>query len=280
MYDIPHKVALIDKQILRDPHYLVPVDPDSPLFHDPLVRLQDYGLPFLSWHAVQDGSNPPYGRAVQGSRQEGWLRRTLCEKLRRSNELLHRFDAELLILDAYRPLDCQRGLWTFFYERGRAEIPNATEDDCRRYALGYVRDPRQFDPLDARTFPIHATGASIDVVLRQRSTGQWMEMGSGFEEIIPVSKTDYFERQLLEGAIHGDDPRLWNRRLLDWALRSEDFLNDPVLYWHYDWGNQIWVKVKRALQQEAPAAAWYGYIPAPAWTVPDASLAVPESVSA
>lgn len=263
MYDIDYQIPLVDISKIRLPHNKIPLDPGAPLFHEPLVNLKDYDLPFLSWHAVTDGSNAPYGKPIQGSRQEGWLRKSIAEKLERANRLLHRFNAELLILDAYRSIECQRGLWQYFWNRGREQNPAASDDELRQYALGYVRDPRSFNPLDAQTFPIHITGSSIDVTLRQRDTGQWMNMGSKFEEIIDVSGTDYFERQLQQGLIAENDERLWNRRLMDWALRSEDFLNDPILYWHYDWGNQIWIKVKNAIYGDAPKAAWYGHIASP-----------------
>jgi D-alanyl-D-alanine dipeptidase len=135
-----------------------------------------------------------------------------------------------------------------------------------------VRDPRKFDPLDGRTFPIHITGSSIDVVLRNRDTGRWLNMGSEFEEINEISATDHFERLLEQGLIKENDERLWNRRLLDWALRSEDFLNDPILFWHYDWGNQIWIKVKNAIYGDAPEKAWYGHIESPQWLAGEAHL--------
>ncbi len=272
MYDINYQIPLVDLSKIRLPHSQIPVDKQSPLFAEPLVNLQDYDLPFLSWHAITDGSNAPYGKPIRGSHQEGWLRKSIAEKLEKSNRLLKPFNAELLILDAYRSIECQHGLWDFFYARGREENPNASDEDLRQYALGYVRDPRIFNPLDARTFPIHITGSSIDVILRQRNTGQWLNMGSKFEEIIAVSSTDYFERQLQQGLIKADDERLWNRRLMDWALRSEDFLNDPILYWHYDWGNQIWIKVKNVIYGNAPSAAWYGHIESPEWQVAAAHL--------
>ncbi|NOX43683.1 MAG: M15 family metallopeptidase [Gammaproteobacteria bacterium] len=272
MYDIDYKIPLVDLSPIRKPHYQIPLDDNNPLFNEPMVNIKDYDLPFISWHAVTDSSNAPYGKPIKGSRQEGWLRKSIAEKLERANHQLAPFNAELLILDAYRSIECQRGLWAFFYERGREENPAATEEDLRQYALGYVRDPRQFDQLDARTFPIHITGSSIDVTLRYRDTKQWLNMGSKFEEIVPISATDYFERQLQQGVIEETDERLWNRRLMDWALRSEDFLNDPILYWHYDWGNQIWIKVKNALYGDAPEKAWYGHIEAPAWQAEDASL--------
>ena len=272
MYAIDHQIPIVDLSNIRAPHYQIPLDQQSPLFHEPLVNLKNYDLSFISWHAITNGSNAPYGKPITGSRQEGWLRKSVTEKLERANSLLRPFNAELLILDAYRSIECQRGLWTFFYERGREQYPDADEEQLKQYALGYVRDPRNFDRTDARTFPIHITGSSIDVTLRRRDTGQWLNMGSKFEEIIAVSATDYFERQLQQGAITDDDERLWNRRLMDRALRSEDFLNDPILYWHYDWGNQIWIKVKNALYGNAPHYAWYGHIAAPQWQVEPAHL--------
>ncbi|VAW59779.1 hypothetical protein MNBD_GAMMA11-527 [hydrothermal vent metagenome] len=260
MYDINHKIPLVDLTPIRKPHNKIPLDDNNPLFNEPMVNLENYSLPFLSWHAITDGSNSPYEKPIRGSSQQGWLRQSIAEKLERANQKLIPFNTELLILDAYRSINCQRGLWEFFYERARTQNPAASEETLRQYALGYVRDPRIFDPLDSQTFPIHITGSSIDVTLRYRDTKKWLNMGSKFEEIIPVSTSDYFERQLGQGLINENDERLCNRRLMDWALRSEDFLNDPVLYWHYDWGNQIWIKVKNALYGDAPEKAWYGHI--------------------
>ena len=271
MYSIDHQVPIVDLTEIRKPHYQIPLDPESEYFDEPMVNLKDYDLPFVSWHAVADGGNPPYGKPIRGSRQEGWLRKTVAEKLERANARLHEHGAELLILDAYRPIACQRGLWEFFYERGREEMPDAGEDQWRDYALGYVRDPRNFDRLDARTFPIHITGSSIDCTLRDRKTGEWLDMGSKFEEIIEVSVSDYFERRLRAGKIADDDRRLWNRRLLNWALGTEDFLNDPILYWHYDWGNQIWIKVNKVIHGDGPDKAWYGHIEDPPWGVEEAA---------
>jgi len=61
-----------------------------------------------------------------------------------------------------------------------------------------------------------------------------------------------------------DDPRLRHRRLVHWAMSREGFLNDPLVFWHYDWGNQLYVMLRRALHGDALGAAWYGYIDPPA----------------
>ncbi len=266
-YALDYQIPLIDLHQTRKPHFQIPFDVESPLFNEPLVNLKDYDVPFFSWFAVTDGSNTPYCQPIPGSRPEGWLRKSVAEKLERANRRLAPFNREVIGLDAYRPIACQYGIWHFFIDQGRKKNPQASADELRQYALQYARDPHIFDPKESRNTPIHATGAAIDVVLRQRDTGQWMNMGSKFEEITEVSSTDYFERQLLQGLIDTDDERLWNRRLMHWAMTAEGFLNDPILYWHYDWGNQIWIKVNNVLNPDAPKAAWYGYIPPPQWGV-------------
>lgn len=277
MFDQDYQIPIVDLEKIRVSHHEIPLDREDPKFYEPMVNLAEYNIAFISYHAIIDGSNSPYYTAIRGSRQEGWLRKTVAEKLVEVNRNLKPYGAELLIYDAYRPIECQRGLWHFFYERGRSEIPNATEEDCRQYALGYVRDPRKFDKLDTRTFPIHITGSSVDVTLKYLDSDELLDMGSRFEEIIDVSVTDYFERQLQQGKIKLDDHRLLNRRLMDWAFTREGFLNDPILYWHYDWGNQLWIKVKRVLHDDAPQAAWYGHIENPDWQVPDASTLLPQA---
>jgi len=269
MFEIDYRIPIIDRHQIAGPHNIIPVDSDDPRFSEPLVKLESYGVAFNSYHAITDGNNPPYGRPIGGSRQEGWIRKSVAERLARVNGHLEPYGAELIVLDAYRSMECQQGLWNFFYEQGREKHPGADNQVLTEYALGFVRDPRLFDKEDSATFPAHATGASVDVTIRDIKTRKLLNMGSRFEEIIDVSYTDYFERQLNNGLIEADDERLLNRRMMDWAFTRENFLNDPILYWHYDWGNQLYIKVKRAISDDAPAAAWYGYIAPPQWEFGD-----------
>jgi D-alanyl-D-alanine dipeptidase len=46
-------------------------------------------------------------------------------------------------------------------------------------------------------------------------------------------------------------------------MSAEGFVNDPFVFWHYDWGNQLYIKVSNALFAAAPGRAWYGYTAAP-----------------
>ena len=109
MYDFDHQLPVVNLTPIRKPHNGVAVDEADPLYDEPLVNLKDYDLPFLSWHAIADGSNAPYHKPIRGGRQEGWLRKTIADKLERVNKGLASLNIELLILDAYRSIECQKG---------------------------------------------------------------------------------------------------------------------------------------------------------------------------
>lgn len=259
MFAIDHRIPIIEPEIYAGDYTAIAFDRDDPRFADPLVPLDGVGIAYESHHARTDGGNWPYNAPVAGARKDMWLRRSAAELLQRANARLAPFGAELFVLDGYRPIACQRGLWAFFVEEGR----RANASDPIAYALAHVFDPRPFDEDDPSTWPAHACGASVDLTLRDKRSHALFDMGVRFEDICDVSANDHFERELLVGRIADDDPRLWNRRLIHWAMSAEGFLNDPFVFWHYDWGNQLYVKVRRALFADAPKAAWYGYIAAP-----------------
>jgi len=142
-------------------------------------------------------------------------------------------------------------------------MPQGTPAAWRRQALQHAADPSDFSADDPATWPAHSTGAAADLSLRDLATGAYCDLGGRFEEIDEIAVTDYFERQLASGAIAASDTRLKYRRLLYWAMRGEGFENDPSTVWHYDWGNQLYAMMTRALRAEPAKAAWYGYITPP-----------------
>ena len=260
---LDHVIPIIDPAVYAGDYTGIAIDASDPRADDPLVRLDNVGVAYESHHARSDGGNWPYHRPVEGARPDMWLRRSGAEILVRVNERLREFGVELFVLDGYRPIACQRGLWDFFIDEARAENPSASPEECRDFALGHAFDPGPFSEDDPRTWPSHTTGGSVDLTLRDLATGALLDMGVRFEDINPISANDYFERELRAGRLKPDDSRLWNRRLVHWAMQSEGFMNDPFVFWHYDWGNQLYVKIRRALTSDPPAAAWYGYIGPP-----------------
>lgn len=263
---VDHQVPITSLQMFSTPYSQIPIDKNDPRGSEPLVPLASVGVAFESYYAKTDGKNPPFGCAIEGSRKDVWLRKSVAEKLVRVNERLRPFEAELFVLDGHRTIACQQGLWKFYTAKAKQENPNGSEQEHRAYAIQFVIDPVSFDETDSRTWPAHTSGAAVDLTLRDSVTGELLDMGVKYEEDgdLDASVGDYFERQLAAGLIDENDERLQNRRLLNWAMTREGMLNETAkVVWHYDWGNQIYVRASRVFLPDPAQAAWYGYVESP-----------------
>ncbi|HEX3086460.1 MAG TPA: M15 family metallopeptidase [Pyrinomonadaceae bacterium] len=263
---VDHQVPITSPEMFAAPYADIPVDRSDPRGREQLVRLDSVGVAFESYYAKTDGSNPPFCCAIEGSRQDIWLRKSVAEKLGRINEMLRPYEAELFVFDGHRTVACQQGLWNFYHAKAKQENPGGSGQEHRARARQFIVDPASFDENDPRTWPAHTNGAAVDLTLRDSLTRQLLDMGANFEEDSDsaASAGDYFERELAAGRIDENDVRLQNRRLLNWAMAHEGLLNETAkVFWHYDWGNQIYVRASRALLPNPPEAAWYGYIALP-----------------
>ncbi len=258
-----HPIPINERSPTTGNYHDIPVDAHDPRYAEVLVDARDYGIAGENYYARTDGKNAPYDRAIGGAVRELWCRLSIAAMLIKVNDRLAEYGAEVFLRDAYRPVACQQALWDFHVERFRHAMPGATEATIVERARAYVSDPRSFDPANPRTWPAHATGAAIDLTLRNRKTGELLDMGTHFDDMSEASESGFFERLLREGRIAGDDVRLRNRRLLHWAMQDEGFTNYSYECWHFDYGNQMYVMARRFLGQGDTRAAWYGYIPAP-----------------
>lgn len=261
---VDHQVPIIPLEVFSSPYRLIPIDETDPRGAEPLISLDSVGVAGESYYARSDGNNPPFNRRLDGSRPDHWLRKSVAEKLARVNEHLRPFEVELYVLDSHRTVACQQGLWDFYYDKAKQENPNGNDHEHRARALQFIVDPADFNEHDPTTWPAHTNGAAVDLTLRDSSTKELLEMGAKFEQDTEASVASYFEQQLIDGLIEEDDERLQNRRLLNWAMMKEGLLNETAkVFWHYDWGNQIYVRASRAFLEDPPQAAWYGFISPP-----------------
>ena len=263
LFDLAYEVPIIERKVYAGRYTTIPFDATDPRRNEPVVRLETVGVAYEAHHARTDGRNWPYFGPVPGARKDVWLRKTVAEMLAKVNDRLKPFGVELIVWDGYRTLACQQGMWDFFYHEAVRATPEGTPAVWRARALRHAVDPSNFDENDPATWPTHATGAAVDLSLRDRDSGSYCDLGGRFEDINDIAVTDYFERKLAAGVIAGNDTQLRYRRLLHWAMSSEGFENDPFTFWHYDWGSQLYVKMTRALRKKPAKAAWYGYIAPP-----------------
>lgn len=235
---------------------------------EPLVRLDLAGIATYSYYACDDGQNPPYCRQLAGSFAHVWLRRGVADKLKAVNEALRQFNVELLVLDGYRTLACQRELWTRYITLGRELHPDYSEEQLQEYARGISPQPTPIDKADRTTWLTHGTGGSVDLTLRTLS-GAPVYMGGVFDDPTWVSYSGAYEA-LAQRLPNRDDivtashmEARDKRRLLYWAMTLAGFTNIASEWWHYDWGNQLWCFCSRKADPAFTEQAWYGFIDPP-----------------
>ncbi len=259
MNDTAYRIPILDHACNAGSHAAIAVNRLDARADETLVRFTDYGI------ACDDyaGRSSIAGQRIAGATAEVWGRRTVAEKVSRAGARLRAKGVELFVLDAYRPIQCQEGLWRFFCDQAREHMADATEEERKNYVLTLVSDPTRFSPADSTTWPVHACGGAVDVALRSLETGErlLLDWDSPLNE---TARSDAFERKALAGEIEADYACLVNRRMLHWAMEQEGFINYPAEFWHFDYGDQMYVLNAQKLGlPDAPQAAWYGYVDVP-----------------
>ncbi|MDZ4835918.1 MAG: M15 family metallopeptidase [Candidatus Melainabacteria bacterium] len=238
----------------------VPILLDSELATEPLHFVGDHGLASESYYARRDGLNAPYYKSFATASKKVHLRKTVVEKLVSINRLLERYNAELYLMDGFRPIELQFEVWDDFVAQARSVMDNPTDEECAHYAGFYCSDPRSFDESNFKTWPTHSTGGAIDLSLRSLESKQELFFGSVFDDATEISYSDHFEKVSNENSSASIVEARRNRRLLYWAMLAEGFANYPYEWWHFDWGTQMWVTNSK----EQSLSACYGYMKKPA----------------
>ena len=102
MFKLKYKIPIIDRSIYEgSTHANIPLDKADPRFSEPLVNLEEAGIAFESYHAITDGSNPPFCKPIQGSSQKGWLRKSLIKMLLNANKFLTTYATEQIVIETY-----------------------------------------------------------------------------------------------------------------------------------------------------------------------------------
>ncbi len=259
-----YRIPVLDNPPNAGGYHDIPFDISDPRAQEPLVKLEDYGIRCHSYGLRSIAGEGEDKTIISGMAQNLWARKTIAEKIVRINGFLSEYGATLLVLDAYRAIAAQRSIWQYYENLARKIMPNASAKERENYALGFVSDPRSFDPGNATTWPVHACGGAVDVAVQDLASGQTLDMGATFDEMSDRVISDFCERQRTAGMIPETHPALVNRRLLHAAMAQEGFVNYPLEYWHFDYGDQMHVlHAQRLGLKDAPKAAWYGYTECP-----------------
>ena len=169
------------------------------------------------------------------------LRKSVLDKLLKAQETFNG-KYQFKLWDGYRSRSTQSALYDALYAAVARKYPDATEQELTYETQRYVTKA-----TDPTRIPPHATGGAIDLTLVDQDNNE-LDMGTVFDHFGPQAKTDYFDGS------KAHEVYAKNRQLLFDALTAQGFTNDTEEWWHYDYGNQVWV------YHTGNKKAWYGEV--------------------
>jgi D-alanyl-D-alanine dipeptidase len=223
-----------------------PIDRTNPLYSEPASDIRRSSLTGENYYYRTD--NPPYYQRIPNSIPDLLLRHSVVRMLESINNRLRVANLELYVFDAFRPIAVQNyfhDTWFFSHVKkvcpslSKAEVMNEVE---KFWAKGAPAD--QAINLDSP--PPHSTGAAVDLTIRNKRTGEYLYMGSLFDDASEIAYTDFFESDVAyqAGQFSSVEARC-NRRLLYWLMTEAGFVNNPTEWWHFSWGDQLWATISK-----------------------------------
>lgn len=228
----------------------------SELTDEPLVKLADYNIacqPYNLRQILTKEDNADF--IIRSEPRDVWIRKTVAEMLQKVNVLLKPYGFEVRVDSAYRPLEVQSELWSYFIKKARRELKTDNPEKIRQHASAVCADPTLFDPEDSSTWPPHVTGGAVDVGLQDINTKEKLLLDiPGYGKNII---THYAEMMPEKERLGPWPDYLKKRRILFNAMTMGGFTNNPHEWWHYDFGTPLY-----ALENHPENPVFY-YGPAP-----------------
>lgn len=222
------------------------------LSDEKLVDIQKNGISGVNYY--HETNNPPYYKKIPGSIKELYCRQTVLNKLLLINSYLKKFNLELFVFDAYRPIVVQK----FFYNKWVPEYlkkkhPEKSESWIQKEKEKYWARSSNTPSETLISPPPHSTGAALDLTIRFIDSKQHLEMGTIFDDTSKKSHTIFFEKKDKKKMNFTEEEALKNRRLLFHVMNEKGFSSHPKEWWHFSYGDQMWSVVKGE-------NAFYGYV--------------------
>ncbi|GGJ04160.1 D-alanyl-D-alanine dipeptidase [Alicyclobacillus cellulosilyticus] len=209
------------------------------------VPIAECGEPLRPIPAAEKLRTHPvyWARGIPGAEATLWAREGVIARLLHAAAALPDGIA-LVVFDAWRPLAVQQYLFDEFAAR-LAQRTGLTGEALARAVARYVSVPSR----DPRHPSAHATGGAVDVGLCT-TDGRLLHLGTAFDAFVPEAATRWLEEHAQSEA---ERQQRDLRRILFHAMTKAGFTNYPDEWWHYDYGNQFYGRVRGV-------PAMYGYI--------------------
>jgi len=193
--------------------------------HEPLVDLKNQSQ-ILFGPSPEIPNNENYTK----------MRRSIYEKLLEAQKALPSH-LKFCLYEAYRSLQLQEQLFNERYELLKKTYPHWEHSTLFYETIKLISPVMNLD--GSKNIPPHSTGAAIDIYLidLERNiidmgieTKDWMTDTDG-----SLSKTNSFK--ISESAKQ-------HREIMCHALESAGFVNYPLEYWHWSYGDRYWAYEK------------------------------------
>lgn len=214
------------------------------------IPIQDCGEPLcpipLEQFALE--SPHPYEKLgapyhLSGTPSPYYLRQGVLERLVIAQDYLQQNypSWKIKIFDAYRPIEVQQFMVNhatleLLTSQGFPPDLNLLSEPDRESILAQVYQFWAIPSADPATPPPHSTGAALDITL-VRDHQETLDMGSPIDEISPRSHPDHFATVTTPTAQQYHQ----NRQILKQIMIAAGFQQHPQEWWHFSYGDQMWV---------------------------------------
>lgn len=184
-------------KILIEPNWTIPGDFEGGMYAD-----------YIAEHPEYDGV---------------YVRSTLVEKLEQAANSLDE-SYQLVIRAGHRPIAVQKRLLKECADDFKQDNPGTTDHEALEHARTYVSDPDI-------TLPPHVCGAAVDVEIKNKVTGEYLDFGNAMNDDNEKSFL-YYENLTNEQKA--------NRSMLVRAMLDAGFASCKPEWWHFSYGDQVW----------------------------------------
>ncbi len=179
--------------------------------------------------------------SLKGCLKSAYLRESLWLRLKQALSELGK-GYSFLLFDTFRTKETQLALFEKIYLEQKMLNPDLSHEKIMRLTRTYVAHPHEPSRF---LVPPHNSGGAVDLTLCYNDTP--LDMGTNFDEVSELSRTDAFEGEWKKDLKISKNNWLSirnNRRLLFNALIQSGFVNYEEEWWHYDLGDCIWAQKK------------------------------------
>ena len=209
------------------------------------IPIQDCGEPLVPIPLEQFAVVTPHPYqalgATYGVRSPYYLRQGVLAVLTQAQQALQKQYPgwKIQIFDAYRPVEVQQFMVDYTFAealKASGEREETLLSEQRQTLWEQVYELWALPSANPATPPPHSTGAAIDVTLVDEK-GQSLDMGSPIDELSMRSHPNYYA----DSADSEKQQYHYHRQILNEAMISAGFIRHPKEWWHFSYGDQMWV---------------------------------------